>query len=146
MDSHLTAQSIPIHIRLEAGKEMDTHARRGRLNVHYCAFCGSRENGQYLQVDLRQDYKITAVATQGFEAQNNNYFVKCYNLSHSRDGQNWSIFPVSINLTFSEISGNNELAIIILIVILIMIRRRTTTIIITLTIKFKIFVMIHTQD
>jgi len=101
MDSHLTAQSIPIHIRLEAGKEMDTHARCGRLNMHYCAFCGSRENGQYLQVDLRQDYKITAVATQGFEVLNNNYFVKCYNLSHSRDGQNWSIFP-------EVMKGNDE--------------------------------------
>lgn len=79
----------------------------------HCAFCGSSENGQYLQVDLRRDYKITAVATQGFEALNNNYFVESYNLSHSRDGQNWSIFRVSINLTFSEISGNNELAIIL---------------------------------
>ena len=92
---------------------MDTHARCGRLNMPHCAFCGSSENGQYLQVDLRRDYKITAVATQGFEALNNNYFVESYNLSHSRDGQNWSIFPVSINLTFSEISGNNELAIIL---------------------------------
>ena len=145
-DSQLTAQSNPIHISLQDGNEMDTHARCGRLNLHYCAFCGSSENGQYLEVDLRQDYKITAVATQGFEALNKNYFVKGYNLSCSRDGRNWSIFPVSINLTFSEISGNNELAIIILIVILIMIRRRRTTIIIALTIKFKIFVMIHTQN
>ncbi|XP_015772941.1 PREDICTED: discoidin, CUB and LCCL domain-containing protein 2-like isoform X7 [Acropora digitifera] len=100
-DSQLTAQSIPIHIRLEAGREMDTHARCGRLNMHYCAFCGSSENGQYLQVDLRQDYKITAVATQGFEALDNNYFVESYNLSQSRDGQNWSIFP-------EVMKGNND--------------------------------------
>ena len=112
-DSQLTAQSHPIHIILEDGKKMDTHARCGRLNMHYCAFCGSSENGQYLQVDLRQDYKITAVATQGFEALNNNYFVERYNLSHSRDGQNWSIFPVSINLTFPEISGKLMMAMII---------------------------------
>lgn len=93
LDSQLTAQSHPIHIILEDGKEMDTHARCGRLNMPYCAFCGSSENGQYLQVDLRQDYIITGVATQGFEALDNNYFVGSYNLSHSRDGQNWSIFP-----------------------------------------------------
>lgn len=80
---------------------MDTHARCGRLNMPHCAFCGSSENGQYLQVDLRRDYKITAVATQGFEALNNNYFVESYNLSHSRDGQNWSIFP-------EIMKGNND--------------------------------------
>ena len=94
---------------------MDTHARCGRLNMPYCAFCGSSENGQYLQVDLRQDYIITGVATQGFEALDNNYFVGSYNLSHSRDGQNWSIFPVSINLTFPEFSGKLMIAVILLI-------------------------------
>ncbi|XP_067044191.1 discoidin, CUB and LCCL domain-containing protein 2-like isoform X2 [Acropora muricata] len=98
-DSQLTAQSNPIHISLQ--DEMDTHARCGRLNLHFCAFCGSSENGQYLEVDLRQDYKITAVATQGFEALNNNYFVKGYNLSRSRDGRNWSIFP-------EVMKGNND--------------------------------------
>lgn len=100
-DSQLTARSHPIHIILENGEEMDTHARCGRLNMPHCAFCGSSENGQYLQVDLRQDYKITAVATQGFEAPNNNYFVESYNLSHSRDGQNWIIFP-------EVMKGNDE--------------------------------------
>lgn len=100
-DSQLTARSHPIHIILENGEEMDTHARCGRLNMPHCAFCGSSENGQYLQVDLRRDYKITAVATQGFEALNNNYFVQSYNLSHSRDGQNWSIFP-------EVMKGNND--------------------------------------
>ncbi|XP_044184812.1 discoidin, CUB and LCCL domain-containing protein 2-like [Acropora millepora] len=91
-DSQLTAQSHPIHIILENGLEMDTHARCGRLNLPYCAICGSSKIGQYFQVDLRQDYTIIGVATQGFEALNNNYFVGSYNLSRSRDGKNWSIF------------------------------------------------------
>ena len=64
-------------------------------------------------MDLRHDYIITGVATQGFEALNNNYFVGSYNLSRSRDGKNWSIFQVSINLTFSEISGKLMMAMII---------------------------------
>ncbi|XP_015772942.1 PREDICTED: EGF-like repeat and discoidin I-like domain-containing protein 3 isoform X8 [Acropora digitifera] len=100
-DSQLTAQSHPIHIILENGLEMDTHARCGRLNMLYCAFCGSSGNGQYLQVDLRHDYIITGVATQGFEALNNNYFVGSYNLSRSRDGKNWSIFQ-------EVMKGNND--------------------------------------
>ena len=56
-------------------------------------------NGQqYLQVDLRHDFIITGIATQGLEALSN-YYVKRYKVSHSRDGYTWSIFPVSIDLT-----------------------------------------------
>ncbi|XP_067043908.1 discoidin, CUB and LCCL domain-containing protein 2-like isoform X2 [Acropora muricata] len=71
---------------------MDIHAGCGRLNLPYCAICGSSKIGQYFQVDLRQDYTIIGVATQGFEALIH-YFVRSYNLTHSRDGQIWSLFP-----------------------------------------------------
>ena len=106
-DSQLTTQSDSIRIILDNGKDMDIHAGCARLNLHYCAICGSSKNGQYFQVDLRQDHTIIGVATQGFQALIT-YFVRSYNLTHSRDGQTWSIFPVSINLTFSEVNGNND--------------------------------------
>ena len=63
-----------------------------------CAWCAPRRNGQYLQVDLRRDFIITGIATQGFEALSD-YYVMRYKVSHSRDGHTWSTFPVSINLT-----------------------------------------------
>jgi len=46
---------------------------------------------------LGRDFKITGIATQGFEALSD-YYVKRYRVSHSRNGLRWSIFQVSINL------------------------------------------------
>ena len=54
-------------------------------------------------MDLRRDFVITGIATQGFD-----YFVRSYNLSHSRDGHTWSIFPVSINLSFCDVNSNDD--------------------------------------
>jgi len=40
---------------------------------------------------LGRDFKITGIATQGFEALSD-YYVKRYRVSHSRNGLRWSIF------------------------------------------------------
>lgn len=142
-DSKLTTQTNSIRIVLDSGKDMDIHAGCGHLNLPYCAICGSSKIGQYFQVDLRQDYTIIGVATQGFEALIH-YFVRSYNLTHSRDGQIWSLFPVSINLTFLK-SKVIMIAMIILTVILVLIRTTTKIIIIALKTKFQIFEMIYVR-
>ena len=97
-DSQLTAQSYYESLSIGGGKSVDTEPRCARLNNNNCAWCAPRGNGQYLQVDLRHDVKITGIATQGFEALSD-YYVKMYKVSHSRDGYTWSTFTVSINLT-----------------------------------------------
>ena len=58
-------------------------------------------------MDLRQNFTLTGIATQGFEALSD-YYVRRYNVSHSRDGYTWSTFPVSINLSFCDINNNND--------------------------------------
>ena len=97
-DSQLTAQSHYESLSIGGGKSVDTEPKCARLNHNSCAWCAPRGNGQYLQVDLRRDFIITGIATQGFEALRN-YYVRRYKVSHSRNGHAWSTFPVSINLT-----------------------------------------------
>ncbi|XP_067042771.1 discoidin, CUB and LCCL domain-containing protein 2-like isoform X2 [Acropora muricata] len=92
-DSQLTAQSYYESLSIGGRKSVDTHPRCARLNNNYCAWCGPHGNGQYLQVDLRHDFVITGIATQGFEALSD-YYVINYNFSHSRDGHTWNIFPL----------------------------------------------------
>ena len=106
-DSQLSAHSYYQSLSAGAGIAVETHPRCARLNNNYCAWCGPRGNGQYIQVDLRQDFTLTGIATQGFEALSD-YYVRRYNVSHSRDGYTWSIFPVSINLSFCDINNNND--------------------------------------
>ncbi|XP_074639737.1 uncharacterized protein LOC141897951 isoform X4 [Acropora palmata] len=91
-DSQLSAHSYYQSLSAGAGIAVETHPRCARLNNNYCAWCGPRGNGQYIQVDLRQDFTLTGIATQGFEALSD-YYVRRYNVSHSRDGYTWSIFP-----------------------------------------------------
>ena len=100
-DSQLTAQSHYESLSIGGGKAVDTEPKCARLNKKNCAWCAPRGNGQYLQVDLRRDFIITGIATQGFEALSD-YYVSKYEVSHSRNGHTWSAFPVSINLTFCE--------------------------------------------
>ena len=100
-DSQLSAHSYYQSLSAVTGKAVETHPRCARLNNNYCAWCGPRGNGQYIQVDLRQDFILTGIATQGFEALSD-YYVRRYKVSHSRDGYTWSIFPVSINLSFCQ--------------------------------------------
>ena len=57
-------------------------------------------------MDLRHDFVITGIATQGFEALSDFYVIN-YNFSHSRDGHTWNIFPVIINLSFCGINKIN---------------------------------------
>ena len=97
-DSQLTALSYYESLSIGGGKAVDTKPKCARLNHNSCAWCAPRRNGQYLQVDLRRDFIITGIATQGFEALSD-YYVMRYKVSHSRDGHTWSTFPVSINLT-----------------------------------------------
>ncbi|XP_044162876.1 EGF-like repeat and discoidin I-like domain-containing protein 3 [Acropora millepora] len=91
-DSQLTAQSHFESLSIGGGKSVDTEPKCARLNKNNCAWCAPHGNGQYLQVDLRRDVKITGIATQGFEALSD-YYVKRYKVSHSRDGYTWSTFP-----------------------------------------------------
>ena len=97
-DSQLTALSYYESLSIGGGKAVDTEPKCARLNHNSCAWCAPRGNGQYLQVDLRRDFIITGIATQGFEALSD-YYVRRYKVSHSRNGHTWSTFPVSINLT-----------------------------------------------
>ena len=101
-DSQITAQSYYESLSIGGGKAVDTEPRCARLNNNNCAWCAPRGNGQYLQVDLRHDFVITGIATQGFEALSD-YYVRKYKISHSRNGHTWSIFPVSINLTYCNL-------------------------------------------
>lgn len=57
-------------------------------------------------MDLDGDFEITGIGTQGYESVSN-YYVKKYKVSHSRDGNTWNFFSVSINLTFCEINNND---------------------------------------
>ncbi|XP_044162875.1 uncharacterized protein LOC122947546 [Acropora millepora] len=98
-DSQLTAQSYYESLSIGGGKSVDTEPRCARLNNNNCAWCAPRGNGQYLQVDLRHDVKITGIATQGFEALSD-YYVRRYKVSHSRDGYTWS--------TFTEVMRGNH--------------------------------------
>ncbi|XP_067043280.1 discoidin, CUB and LCCL domain-containing protein 2-like isoform X2 [Acropora muricata] len=92
-DSQLTAQSHYESLSIGGGKSVDTEPKCARLNKNNCAWCAPRGNGQYLQVDLRRNFIITGIATQGFEALSD-YYVKRYKVSHSRNGHTWShIFP-----------------------------------------------------
>ncbi|XP_074639744.1 lactadherin-like isoform X2 [Acropora palmata] len=92
-DSQLTAQSYYESLSIGGGISVDTEPKCARLNKNNCAWCAPRGNGQYLQVDLGRDFKITGIATQGFEALSD-YYVKRYRVSHSRNGLRWSIFQV----------------------------------------------------
>lgn len=47
----------------------------------------SFNHGQYLQIDLGMEKKITAVETQG--ADGHDYWVKTYQVQHSNDGNTW---------------------------------------------------------
>ena len=105
-DSQLTAQSHFESLSI-GGKSVDTEPKCARLNKKNCAWCAPHGNGQYLQVDLRRNFIISGIATQGFEALSD-YYVKTYKVSHSRNGHTWSIFPVGINLTFPEINDNKN--------------------------------------
>ena len=95
-NSQLTAQSYYESLSIGGGISVDTHPRCARLNQNGCAWCAPRGNGQYLQVDLRGDFIITGIATQGLEALVD-YYVRRYKVSHSRDGHSWN--TVSINVT-----------------------------------------------
>ena len=106
-DSQLTAQSYYESLSIGGGISIDTEPKCARLNKNNCAWCAPRGSGQYLQLDLRHDVKITGIATQGLEALSD-YYVTRYKVSHSRDGHTWSILPVSINLTFCEIDDNSN--------------------------------------
>ena len=97
-DSQLTAQSYYESLSIGGGKSVDTEPKCARLNKNKCAWCAPRGNGQYLQVDLHSDFRITGIATQGFEALMD-YYVRRYRVSHSRNGLKWRTFPVSIDLT-----------------------------------------------
>ena len=97
-DSQLTAQSYYERLSIGGGISVNTEPKCARLNKNKCAWCAPHGNGQYLQVDLRHDFIITGIATQGLEALSN-YYVRRYKVSHSRDGYTWSIFPVSVDLT-----------------------------------------------
>jgi len=90
-DSQLTAQSHFESLSI-GGKSVDTEPKCARLNKNNCAWCAPHGNGQYLQVDLRRNFIISGIATQGFEALSD-YYVKTYKVSHSRNGHTWSIFP-----------------------------------------------------
>ncbi|XP_067043277.1 lactadherin-like isoform X1 [Acropora muricata] len=92
-DSQLTAQSYYESLSIGGGKSVDTEPKCARLNKNNCAWCAPRGNGQYLQVDLRSDFRITGIATQGFEALMD-YYVRRYKVSHSRNGLKWRTFPV----------------------------------------------------
>ena len=105
-DSQLTAQSHYESFSIGGGKSVDTEPKCARLNKNNCAWCAPRGNGQYLQVDLRRNFIITGIATQGFEALSN-YYVKRYKVSHSRNGHTWSrIFPVSISFVMTSWSSH----------------------------------------
>ncbi|KAK2571711.1 Venom prothrombin activator omicarin-C non-catalytic subunit, partial [Acropora cervicornis] len=93
-DSQLTAQSHYESLSIGGGISVDTEAKCARLNKNNCAWCAPRGNGQYLQVDLRRDFVITGIATQGLEALSD-YYVRRYTVSHSRNGHTWSTFPDS---------------------------------------------------
>ena len=106
-----------------------------------CLVC-PRGNGQYLQVDLRRDFIVTGIATQGFKALSD-YYVRRYKISRSRNGHTWSIFPVSINLTELVKSITITVTMIILTVIfIVMLITTTTTTISPLKLKFKILMII----
>ena len=101
-DSQLTAQSHYESFSIGGGKSVDTEPKCARLNKNNCAWCAPRGNGQYLQVDLRRNFIITGIATQGFEALSD-YYVKRYKVSHSRNGHTWSrIFPVSLSFVMTS--------------------------------------------
>lgn len=104
-DSQITALSYQKILSVE-GKEIETGPKCARLHNSFCAWCAQPVNGQYIQVDLHQESIVTGISTQGFEALSDNY-VTSYNISHSRDGHIWSIFPVSISLTFCAINSND---------------------------------------
>ena len=106
-DSQLTAQSHYESLSIGGGKSVDTEPKCARLNKNNCAWCAPRGNGQYLQVDLRRNFIVTGIATQGFEALSD-YYVRRYKVSHRRTGHTWSTFQVSINLTFREINDNKS--------------------------------------
>jgi len=91
-DSQLTAQSHYESLSIGGGKSVDTEPKCARLNKKNCAWCAPRGKRQYLQVELRRNFIITGIATQGFEALSD-YYVKKYKVSHSRNGHTWSIFP-----------------------------------------------------
>ena len=106
LDSQLTAKSYDIRFSFQDGKK--AYPRCARLKNQDCAWCARHGNGQYLQVNLLHDFIVTGIATQGFKSSINDYYVKKYMVSYSRDGNTWSFFPVSINLTFHEINKNND--------------------------------------
>ena len=90
------------------GKGFDAHPRCARLNYHDCAWCAASENGQYLQVDLKSEVVITAIATQGFQTWSDSYFVTWYTVGFSRDRKTWNFLPVSINLILCKMSNIDD--------------------------------------
>ena len=100
-DSQLTAQSYYESLSIEGGISVDTHPRCARLNNN-CAWCAPRGSGQYLQVDLRRDFIITGIATQGLEALVD-YYVRKYKVSHSRDGHTWSTVSITVTWLFVKL-------------------------------------------
>ena len=93
-DSQLTAQSYYESLSIGGGISVDTHPRCARLNNN-CAWCAPHGSGQYLQVDLRRDFIITGIATQGLEAPSDCH-VRRYKVSHSRDGHTWSTVSITV--------------------------------------------------
>ena len=72
-----------------------------RLNTED-SWCAGDVNNCYLQVDLGKPHLVCAVATQGNRAPTSNKdYVKKYQLQHSSDGVNWSIYEEPVDLVSS---------------------------------------------
>ena len=64
------------------------YSYEGRLNgaSGWCA--GSKDDSEYLQIDMGAEYSVCAVATQGMPST----YLKNFILSFSTDGNNWSTY------------------------------------------------------
>ena len=61
----------------------------------------------YIEIDLNQSMDISEIATQGFRAAVNAYYVTQYNVSYSNDRDTWKLYKeVNHKLNFYfKISG-----------------------------------------
>lgn len=57
----------------------------------------------YIEIDLKESMDISEIATQGFRAAANAYYVMQYNVSYSNDRVTWKLYKEvnhKINLYF----------------------------------------------
>ncbi|XP_053166904.1 coagulation factor V isoform X2 [Hemicordylus capensis] len=102
-DAQITASSYKKNWFSAWGPHLARLNRKGRMNAWQAK---SNNKNQWLQIDLLQSKKITAIATQGARSLSTEMFVKAFSICYSEDGSTWKSYLDDLTSMDKVFTGN----------------------------------------